>query len=155
MGNDDVFLTAEGAEKLKKELEVLCGPKRLEMAARLRYAIQQGDLTENANYISAKEDQAFLEGKILELEDTLRRAAIIDDTLSTDTVAIGSTVIVSLSDEATQTYRVVGAKEADPRRGLISHRSPYGQALLGKRVGDIAHADTPSGSIELKVIEIR
>ena len=145
MGNDDVFLTAEGAEKLKKELEVLCGPKRLEMAARLRYAIQQGDLTENANYIT----------KILELEDTLRRAVIIDDTLSTDTVAVGSTVIVSLSDEATQTYRVVGAKEADPRRGLISHRSPYGQALLGKRVGDIAHADTPSGSIELKVIEIR
>ncbi len=155
MGNDDVFLTPEGAAKLNKELEILSGPRRREMAERLRNAIQQGDLSENADYISAKEDQAFLEGRILELEQTLRRAIIIDEPASRDSIAIGSTVVVSLPGEGTQTYRVVGAKEADPRQGLISHKSPYGQALLGKRVGEIAVADTPNGAIELKVVEIR
>ena len=155
MNNDDVFLTPEGAAKLRKELEILSGPRRREMAERLRRAVQQGDLTENADYLSAKEDQAFLEGKILELEETLRRATIIDKPSSSDSVAIGSTVIVSLVDEGTQTFRVVGVKEADPRQGLISHQSPYGQALLGKRVGETALADTPNGMIELKILEIR
>ncbi len=155
MNNDDVFLTPEGAAKLRKELEILSGPRRRQMAERLRRAVQQGDLTENADYLSAKEDQAFLEGKILELEETLRRATIIDKPSSSDSVAIGSTVIVSLADEGTQTFRVVGVKEANPRQGLISHQSPYGQALLGKRVGETALADTPNGMIELKILEIR
>ena len=154
MGNDDLFLTREGAENLRKELETLCGPRRQEMAARLRHAIQQGDLTENANYISAKEDQAFLEGKIMELEDILRRAIIVEDVLSSDSVAIGSTVTVAFEDETRQTYKVVGVKEADPRNGKISHQSPFGMALLGKRPGESARADTPNGPVLLKVIEI-
>jgi transcription elongation factor GreA len=155
MGADDVYLTQEGANRLKKELESLTGPGRREIADRLRFAVQQGDLSENADYITAKEDQAFLEGKILELEETLRRATIIGEAISLDSVEIGSTVIVLISDDLKQTFRVVGTKEADPRNGLISHQSPYGQALLGKRVGDIARADTPGGAVELKVLEIR
>jgi transcription elongation factor GreA len=154
MDSDEVFITREGAENLRKELEELSGPRRQEMAARLRHAIQQGDLTENANYISAKEDQAFLEGKILELEDILRRAIIIEDVLSGDSVAIGSTVMVAFNDDTQQTYKVVGIKEADPRRGKISHQSPFGMALMGKRPGETALAETPSGTIELTVIEI-
>jgi transcription elongation factor GreA len=155
MGADDIYLTQEGADRLKKELEGLTGPGRREIADRLRFAVQQGDLSENADYITAKEDQAFLEGKILELEETLRRATIIGEATSLDAVDIGSTVIVLISDDLKQTFRVVGTKEADPRNGLISHQSPYGQALLGKRVGDIARADTPGGAVELKVLEIR
>jgi len=151
----DVYLTQEGADKLKKDLEILVGPRRRELAARLRFAIQQGDLSENADYTAAKEDQAFLEGKILEIEDALRRAIIIDDSVSSDTVVIGSTVTVSMGEDAPQTFRVIGVKEANPRQGMISHQSPYGQALLGKRVGETAFAETPSGTIELKVLEIR
>jgi len=151
----DVYLTQEGADKLKKDLEILVGPRRRELAERLRFAIQQGDLSENADYTAAKEDQAFLEGKILEIEDALRRAIIIDDSVSSDTVVIGSTVTVSMGEDAPQTFRVIGVKEANPRQGMISHQSPYGQALLGKRVGETAFAETPSGTIELKVLEIR
>jgi transcription elongation factor GreA len=125
------------------------------MADRLRHAVQQGDLAENADYISAKEDQAFLEGKIMELEETLRRAVIIEDNQSSNTVIVGSTVVVSLANETTETFRLVGATEANPRKGLISHLSPYGQALLGKTVGDLALAETPGGTIELKILEIR
>ncbi len=150
-----VYLTQEGADKLKKDLEILVGPRRRELAKRLRHAIQQGDLSENADYTAAKEDQAFLEGKILEIEDALRRAIIIDDSITSDTVVIGSTVTVSMGDDAAQTFRVIGVKEANPRQGMISHQSPYGQALLGKRVGETALAETPSGTIELKVLEIR
>jgi transcription elongation factor GreA len=155
MKTEDIYLTEEGAEKIRKELEILTGPRRRDIAKRLRFAIQQGDLSENADYISAKEDQAFLEGKIIELEETLRHAVIIGETSSLDSVDIGSTVIVQLADDAERTFRVVGTKEADPRNGLISHQSPYGQALLGKRVGDIARANTPGGIVELKVLEIR
>ena len=155
MNSDEVFLTPEGADKLRKELEALIGPKRREMAERLRHAVQQGDLTENADYITAKEQQAFLEGKILELEQTLRRATILDETSASDAVVIGSTVKVSLAEAGPQIFRIVGIKEADPRRGMISHQSPYAQALLGKHVGDTAIVHTPSGTIELKVLEIR
>lgn len=155
MNNDDVYLTQEGADRLQKELEILTGPRRREIADRLRFAIQQGDLSENADYTAAKEDQAFLEGKILELEETLRRALIIGETTSLDAIEIGSTVIVQTTDGSEQTFRVVGTKEADPRNGFISHQSPYGQALLGKRVGDTARATTPGGTVELKVLEIR
>jgi transcription elongation factor GreA len=155
MNKEDIYLTEEGADKIRKELEILTGPRRREIADRLRFAIQQGDLSENADYISAKEDQAFLEGKILELEETIRRAIIIGETTSLDSIDIGSTVIVQLAGDDKLTFRVVGTKEADPRNGLISHQSPYGQALLGKRVGDVARANTPGGIVELKVLEIR
>lgn len=153
--NRDLFLTPEGARKIKEELAQLKGPRRQELAKRLRYAISQGDLSENADYIAAKEEQAFLEGKILELETILREAEVIETPTETEEVAIGSTVLVSDDTGEQQTYLIVGMKEADPRNGKISNESPIGRALLGKHVGDVAVAKTPGGDYSLKIIAIR
>lgn len=154
MTEREFFLTPDGADRLKSELEELRGPRRIELAKRLRHAVQQGDLSENADYISAKEEQAFLEGRIQELETILREATIVRSG-SSDTVTIGSTVVVVEDARPPQTFHVVGIKEASPREGRISNESPIGKALMGKRVGDMALAETPGGTIELKVIEIR
>jgi transcription elongation factor GreA len=151
----ETFLTSEGAEKLKAELEQLKGPKRNEMAKRLRSAIQMGDLSENADYHKAKEDQAFMEGRIQELEHLLRNATIIDTTdVPTDTIQVGSCVTVQEGDDPPETYYLVGAKEADPRNGKISNESPIGSALMGAHVGDEVTAITPGGEIKLKIVKI-
>ncbi|MEN6524512.1 MAG: transcription elongation factor GreA, partial [Anaerolineaceae bacterium] len=131
------YLTREGAEKLKTELEELKGPARLELSKRLRSAIQQGDLSENADYSKAKEDQSFLEGRILELESILNNAKLIDDLeISTDYVGVGNRVTIQEEDFPEETYFVVGPKEADPVNGRISHESPIGKALLGHKIGE-------------------
>ena len=151
----DVFLTSEGAEKLMAELEELKGPKRNEIAKRLRSAIQMGDLSENADYHKAKEDQGFLEGRIQELEYLLKNAKIIDVSEGpTDTVQVGSRVTVQEGDYPAETYFLVGATEADPRNGRISNESPIGRVLLGGRVGDEVTASTPGGEIKLKILKI-
>jgi transcription elongation factor GreA len=151
----EVYLTSEGAEKLKAELEELKGPKRDEMAKRLRSAIQMGDLSENADYHKAKEDQAFMEGRIQELEYLLNKATIVDVTeLSTDIIQVGSRVTVQEGDFPAETYFLVGAKEADPRNGKISNESPIGRVLLGCHVGDEVVATTPGGDIKLKILKI-
>jgi transcription elongation factor GreA len=151
----DVFLTSEGAEKLKAELEELKGPKRNEIAKRLRSAIQMGDLSENADYHKAKEDQGFMEGRIQELEYLLKNAKIIAVSEGpTDTVQVGSRVTVQEGDYPTETYFLVGATEADPRNGRISNESPIGRVLLGGRVGDEVTASTPGGEIKLKILKI-
>jgi transcription elongation factor GreA len=150
-----VYLTKEGSEKLRAELQVLKGPRRTEMAARLRSAIQEGDLSENADYASAKEAQAFLEGRILEIETAVRDAIIVEETARHDLVAVGSTVIVSEDGRPPETFQLVGVREADPRHGKISNESPIGMALMGKRVGDIALALTPGGEIRMTILEIR
>ncbi len=155
MADDQTFLTAEGAAKLRKELDELKGPRRSEMAERLRKAIRQGDLSENADYINAKEQQGFLEGKILELESVLRSATIVERTGQSEQVQVGSTVVVQEQGELKTTFQIVGAKEADPRAGKISHVSPIGKALLGKKVGESAQATTPGGPILFKILEIR
>jgi transcription elongation factor GreA len=155
MADDQTFLTAEGAAKLRKELDELKGPRRLEMAERLRKAVRQGDLSENADYISAKEQQAFLEGRILELELVLRNATIVERSAPSEQVEVGSTVVVQEQGEVKTTFQIVGAKEADPRAGKISHVSPIGKALLGKKVGESAQAITPGGPVRFKVLEIR
>lgn len=155
MPDDRTYLTAEGAAKLRKELEELKGPRRSAMADRLRKAVRQGDLSENADYISAKEQQAFLEGRILELESVLRNATIVERKAPSERVEIGSMVIVLEQDDSRETFQIVGAKEADPRAGKISHESPIGKALLGKKVGQTAEATTPGGPIRFKVLEIR
>jgi transcription elongation factor GreA len=149
------FLTPEGAERLKAELEELTSTKRSEIAARLRDAIRMGDLSENADYIMAKEDQAFLEGRIQELQNLLRTATIVThDGLASEVVRVGARVMVQEKGQDPETFMLVGAKEADPRAGKISNESPIGQALLGKRVGDTARAETPGGSIDFKILEI-
>jgi transcription elongation factor GreA len=149
------YLTLEGAAKLKAELEELKGPKRDEIAKRLRSAIQMGDLSENADYHKAKEDQAFMEGRIQELEYLLNNATIVDVTdLPTDTIQVGSRVTVQEGDYPEETYFMVGAKEADPRNGKISNESPIGRVLMGGHVGDEVTASTPGGEIKLKILKI-
>ncbi|MBI3164151.1 MAG: transcription elongation factor GreA [Anaerolineales bacterium] len=147
------YLTPEGETKLKAELEELKGPKRDELAARLRSAIQMGDLSENADYHKAKEDQGFLEGRIQEIEAILRHAVIIEKTTG-DTVSIGSRVTIQEEDFDPETYHIVGPTEADPRHGRISHESPIGIALMNKKVGQIAEAETPGGKIKFKIVKI-
>ncbi len=153
--NQDYYLTQEGAAKLQTELEVLSGPKRNDLAKRLRFAIQQGDLSENADYIAAKEEQAFLEGRIQELEVILRDAIIIEQTVSNEKVEIGSTVRVVEEGREPETYQIVGVKEAYPRQQKISYASPIGEALIGKGVGETATAETPGGKIKIKIISIQ
>lgn len=149
------YLTAEGKARLKAELEELKGPARLELARRLRSAIQMGDLSENADYHKAKEDQAFLEGRIQEMEYLLKNAIIIEDTdRPKDVVAVGATVTVQEEDFDAETYYLVGAKEADPRNGRISNESPIGSALIGHKVGDIVGVRTPDGELRLKILKI-
>jgi len=150
------YLTPEGAEKLRAELAELTTTKRAELSRRLREAIQMGDLSENADYIMAKEDQAFLEGRIQELEQVLRNAQIInnEDQARHDAVRVGATVTVQEPGEKPEVYTIVGAKEADPRARKISNESPIGRALLGKRAGETVKADTPGGTLVLKVVKI-
>jgi transcription elongation factor GreA len=155
MNEKEYYLTPDAATKLRKELEELKGPRRSELAQRLRFAIQQGDLTENADYLAAKEEQAFLEGRILELETLLRDAIVVDNSEPCDQVRIGCTVTVIIDDREERVFHLVGMKEADPRQGKISHESPIGKALLESRVGDKVTAETPAGKIQLKVLEIR
>jgi transcription elongation factor GreA len=151
----DVYLTSEGAEKLKAELEELKGPKRNEIAKRLRSAIQMGDLSENADYHKAKEDQGFMEGRIQELEYLLKNAKIIDVSEGpSEMVQVGSRVTVQEGDYPAETYFLVGATEADPRNGRISNESPIGRVLLGGRLGDVVTASTPGGEIKLKILKI-
>jgi transcription elongation factor GreA len=151
---DVTYLTAAGAEKLKAELKELKETARPELAKRLRAAIQMGDLSENADYTKAKEDQAFLEGRIQELEYLLRNAVIVDEDKVRDVVEVGATVTVQEEDFDPEVYQLVGATEADPRKGRISNESPIGRALLGKRVGDTAGAATPSGETRLKILKV-
>lgn len=152
MQNQEFRLTPEGAQKMEAELEHLKTEKRVELAKRLRHAISMGDLSENADYIAAKEDQAFLEGKIQELEAILRNAVIIEKSQN-GLVDVGSHVVIE-QDGQTFSYRLVGIKEADPRHGKISHESPIGKALIGKTVGETALAETPAGKISMKILEI-
>jgi transcription elongation factor GreA len=147
------YLTPEGETRLKAELEELTGPRRQELAQRLRAAIQMGDLSENADYHKAKEDQGFLEGRIQEIEAVLRMAVIIEKKHS-DVVTVGSHVTIQEADYPPETYHVVGAKEADPRNGKISNESPIGRALLDHKVGEIVQADAPDGKIEFKILKI-
>jgi transcription elongation factor GreA len=151
---EPTYLTAEGEAKLKAELEELKGPRRQELSVRLRSAIQMGDLSENADYHQAKEDQGFLEGRIQELEHVLRNAVIIQKNGSKDVVSVGSQVTIQEGSFPTETYHVVGAKEADPRNGKISNESPIGRALMNHKVGEVVEAETPAGKIKLKILKI-
>ena len=152
--NEPTYLTTEGAARLKAELKELTGPKREELAARLRSAIQMGDLSENADYHKAKEDQGFLEGRIQELEYILSNAVIIEGNGNKDIVAIGSRITIQEEDYPEETYHLVGPTEADPPQGKISHESPIGQALIDHKVGDTVEAETPGGVIKFKILKI-
>jgi transcription elongation factor GreA len=153
MTQQPTYLTAEGEKKLRAELAELTGPRRDELAQRLRSAIQMGDLSENADYHKAKEDQGFLEGRIQEIEYILRNAIIVEKSHS-DVVTVGSHVTVQEEDFDPETYYLVGAKEADPRNGKISNESPIGRALMEHKVGDVVEAETPGGKLRFKILKI-
>lgn len=155
MNNEASYLTPEGAARLREELEYLKGPGRDELSKRLRSAIQQGDLSENADYTKAKEDQGFMEGRIQELERVLRNVVIIEEeNVKRGEVNVGTHVTIQEDDFPTETYFLVGPKEADPRQGRISYESPIGRAMVGHHVGDIIEADTPNGVLKFKIVKI-
>lgn len=150
---EKVYLTREGAEDLRRELDELVNVKRPALAQKLQEAIAQGDLSENADYSDAKEQQAFLEGRIRYLENTLRAATIIDEDASgpTDVVRVGGTVTIQQKGEPPETYTIVGAAEANPLEGKISNESPLGAALLGCKVGQKVSIDAPAGKLTFKI----
>ena len=149
------YLTSSGAKKFREELERLKGPVRDALSARLRAAIQQGDLSENADYTTAKEEQAFVEGRILELEMMLKDIIIIDDLVhDNEVVQIGSKVTLKEMGGELETYVLVGPQEANPLNGMISYESPIGQALLDHRKGEKIKISTPQGDVELLIISI-
>lgn len=154
MTQNHTYLTLEGEAKLKAELAELKGPRREELSVRLRSAIQMGDLSENADYHKAKEDQGFLEGRIQEIDAILRSAIIIEENANKEIVSIGSRVTIQEENYPPETYHLVGPTEADPRNGRISHESPIGRALLDKKVGDVAEAEAPGGAIKFKILKI-
>jgi transcription elongation factor GreA len=157
MENDKVYLTRGGVEKLREELDHLVKVRRPALADRLNHAIQQGDLTENADYQTAKEEQGFLEGRIQELESMLLDAVIIDDGQGPkDQVGLGSRVtVVEEGEDEPETFVVVGAVESDPANGRISNESPMGRALMERKVGDRVTVEAPAGEMVfiIKAIE--
>ena len=154
MNGKQHYLTPEGAQRLREELEFLKTTKRSELAKRLREAIQMGDLSENADYIAAKEEQGFLEGRIQEIEALLRQAIIIEDNGHKEIVDMGAKVTIQEGSAPEETYHIVGPAEANPRIGKISHESPIGKALLGRKVGDEIAVKTPGGEIRFKIVSI-
>jgi transcription elongation factor GreA len=149
--NQVVYVTKEGLQEIKEELAHLVSVKREEISLKLAAAISQGDLKENADYHAAKEEQAFTELRIRDLEDSLRRAEIIKDVGPSDVVRVGSVVtVVEEGYDEEETYHIVGAAEADPSNGRISNESPIGRALLGSRRGQTISAKTPAGEIRLQ-----
>ena len=146
------YLTKEGLENLKKELDYLENTKKKEIAQKLKKAISYGDLSENAAYTEAKDDQAFLQGRILELKGLINSAEIIVNQKK-DKVDLGSKITL-LCDKEELVFQVVGNTESDPLKGKISVSSPLGQALLNKKVGDTAGVEGPCGTIKYKILKI-
>ena len=156
MSEQAVILTREGLKQLEEELEYLRAVKRQEVAERLKEAIALGDLSENSEYDDAKNEQAFTEGRILELEKMIRNAKIIEEGEQQEgAVTVGSLVTVKdiEFDEITE-YRLVGTVEADPMNNRISNESPVGRALLGHKAGEIIDVEVPAGIIQLEIVSI-
>ena len=150
------LLTLAGKAKLQEELAELKGPRREEIARRLKHAIEMGDLSENADYHMAKEDQGFLEGRIQQIEAVLSSATLIEDTdINTSTVQIGNTVTLQEDNEPEETFIIVGANEASPRERKISYESPMGSALMGHKKGETVEVILPNNStLKIKILKI-
>lgn len=157
MPDDKVILTREGLDKLQAELDDLKYVKRKELAARIKLAISYGDLKENSEYHSAKDDQAFMETRILVLEKMLRNVRVVNENdLDQSRVNVGSTVVLNDIEFAeTIEYRIVGPAEADVTDNKISYESPLGKELIGKRVGDVVSVEAPVGIVKYELLEIK
>lgn len=153
---NEIVLTAEGRKKIEQELERLRTVDRKEVAERIRESKDFGELSENSEYEDAKNQQAFVEGRILELKRVLHNALVIeDDEVTTDVVGIGSKVKVRDMDTKDEwVYTIVGSIEADPAEDRISNESPVGEALMDKKAGDRLSVDTPAGEMHLKIVKI-
>ena len=153
----EILLTQEGYQKLEDELEILKTVRRREVADRIKVAISFGDISENAEYDEAKNEQAQVEVRIIKLESMIRRAVIIDESkIDSNVVTIGSIVKVNDMDfEEEVEYTIVGSAEADPYEGKISNESPVGKALLGRTIGDIVDVQVPDGVAKFEILEIR
>lgn len=149
----EFLLTQEGIDKLRAELEELTTNGRREIAAQLKEAKEYGDLKENSQWDEVKDRQAFVEGRIAEIDNILKNTSIIE-AKSSNEVAVGSTVHVEL-EEGLQKFTIVGSVEADPEQGKISYQSPIGQALLGRRKGDQVEVTVPAGTMTYKIVEIK
>ncbi|RCW41379.1 transcription elongation factor GreA [Paenibacillus prosopidis] len=157
MNDKQILLTQEGLRKLEDELENLKSVKRREVAERIKVAIGYGDISENSEYEDAKNEQAFIEGRIITLEKMLRNARIINnDDIDIDTVSIGSIVTVEdLEYGDTMEYSIVGTAESDPLQNKISNESPVGKAILGKKKGTVVEVSVPVGIIQYKILDIK
>ncbi|MFE4712257.1 MULTISPECIES: transcription elongation factor GreA [Paenibacillus] len=157
MSNEEVLLTKEGLAKLEDELRDLKTVKRKELAARLKLAISYGDLKENSEYHSAKEDQSFMETRIMILEKMLTKARIVDESsVDLSVVSVGATVTLNDIEYAEKIdYKIVGPAEADVLDNKLSYESPLGKELLGKKIGDVIHVNAPAGVIKYELLEIK
>ncbi|MFO7312286.1 MAG: transcription elongation factor GreA [Bacillota bacterium] len=156
MQEKEILLTAEGLAKLEKELEHLKTVRRREVAARIKQALEFGDISENSEYDDAKNEQAFVEGRILQLEKMLRHARVIDEAEGpADVVTLGARVrLKDLQSGDEVEYQVVGSAEADPFNNRISNESPVGQAIMGKRPGTIVEVKAPAGVLKYQILEV-
>jgi transcription elongation factor GreA len=148
------FLTPEGKERLEQELEFLRRVRRPEVAEHIRIAREDGDLSENAGYDAAKEEQAHVEGRILTLENILKNAQVIENNEHSGTVVVGSKVTVQEEGYDPEKFHIVGSAEVDPTQGRISNKSPLGQALLGKSQGDTVQVNTPNGVTVFAILTV-
>ncbi|MFP4978624.1 transcription elongation factor GreA [Paenibacillus sp. CN-4] len=157
MSDKEVILTPDGLKRLEEELENLKSVKRREVAERIKVAIGYGDISENSEYEDAKNEQAFIEGRIITLEKMLRNARIINsDDIDTDVVSVGVTVTVEdLEFGDTMEYTIVGTAESDPLNNKISNESPVGKAIIGKKKGTVVDVNVPAGVIQYKIIDIK
>ena len=149
------FLTSDGYQRLEQELEYLRTTRRQEVALRLHEALEEGDILENAELEDARNEQAFVEGRILTLETLLRNAVIIEAEGPRDAVGMGSRVTVVEGTAPPETYHIVGSAEADPIKGLISNESPLGRALMGRKVGELANVNAPDGVLVFEIVSIQ
>ncbi|RLQ98132.1 transcription elongation factor GreA [Falsibacillus albus] len=158
MSTEKVYpMTKEGKAKLENELEQLKSVKRKEVVERIKIARSFGDLSENSEYDSAKEEQAFVEGRITTLENMIRNAKIIqEDEMNSDTVSLGKSVtFIELPDGEEETYTIVGSAEADPFEGKISNDSPIAKSLLGHKINDKVTVQTPGGEMSVKITNVQ
>ncbi len=156
IGTPVQYITKDGLEKTKKEIEHLIKVVRPEIAMKIQKAKEYGDLSENAEYADAKEEQARVEGRIAELQHLVKHAVVIDDSQKNDgVVRIGSTIRVQFDSQGEKEFHIVGSHEADPSNGKISNESPLGKAFLGKKVNDIVEIETPHNRIRCTILEIK
>lgn len=155
MNKQQTFLTPEGHQKLEQELNYLRTARRKQVARRLHQALGEGDILENAELEDARNEQAFVEGRILTVENILRHAVIIEKEGPRETVGLGSHVTVVEGGGPPETYHVVGSAEADPMKGLISNESPLGRALMGRKIGEKADVNAPDGVLVFEIVGIQ